>query len=300
MLPRLVLIGAPSSAGARHKGQEHAPGALRAAGLLDRLREAGVECVDTGNLPLVAFAPDVDHPKCQNLGLVAAVAARLAARVAGARHEGSRLLVLGGDCTLTLGCVAGLRRDVPDLGLLYVDGDIDMNTPEDTPSGICDGMVLAHMTGRVDNALSRCGASFPLLPDERIVAFGCNTAAGYIDPGEWRRFESSSIAGFTTTVILESATREAEKALALIERSSSRFLLHFDVDVVDGDEMPSADLPHPHGLPSSLVTEALKVFWRSTRCEGLIVTEYNAVRDSDGSSTRRLIEMLVEVLTAAV
>ncbi len=36
-----VVIGVPSSAGAHHAGQERAPDALRAAGLLDRLAAAG-------------------------------------------------------------------------------------------------------------------------------------------------------------------------------------------------------------------------------------------------------------------
>jgi arginase family enzyme len=40
---RLALIGAPTSAGAFAPGQEQAPRALRDAGLLDALRDAGAE-----------------------------------------------------------------------------------------------------------------------------------------------------------------------------------------------------------------------------------------------------------------
>jgi arginase len=43
---RLAVIGVPSSAGAFASGQELAPGALREAGLLARLRGSGLEVDD--------------------------------------------------------------------------------------------------------------------------------------------------------------------------------------------------------------------------------------------------------------
>ena len=52
------LIGVPSSAGAHGPGQEKAPSALRTAGLLGALREAGLDVEDLGDLPLARFAPD--------------------------------------------------------------------------------------------------------------------------------------------------------------------------------------------------------------------------------------------------
>jgi arginase len=43
-MPRpIAVIGAPTSAGAFAPGPEEAPAALRAAGLCDKLRQAGAE-----------------------------------------------------------------------------------------------------------------------------------------------------------------------------------------------------------------------------------------------------------------
>lgn len=47
-----VLIGVPTSAGAHHAGQERAPRALREAGLVKRLQEAGLGIDDAGDLPV--------------------------------------------------------------------------------------------------------------------------------------------------------------------------------------------------------------------------------------------------------
>jgi len=61
-MPSLALIGVPSSAGARRTGQERAPAAFRAAGLLERLRASGLDVADLGDLPSVSFRPDPEHP----------------------------------------------------------------------------------------------------------------------------------------------------------------------------------------------------------------------------------------------
>ncbi len=78
----LALIGVPSSAGARQTGQEGAPAALRAAGLLERLRVKGLDVADLGDLPSVSYSPDPEHPRQQNLALVVDVAQQAADRVA--------------------------------------------------------------------------------------------------------------------------------------------------------------------------------------------------------------------------
>ncbi|TMD43326.1 MAG: hypothetical protein E6I88_01855 [Chloroflexi bacterium] len=53
----LGLLGVPSSAGAHGPGQEKAPSALRAAGLVEALRAGGLSVDDLGDLPLAAFGP---------------------------------------------------------------------------------------------------------------------------------------------------------------------------------------------------------------------------------------------------
>ena len=51
---RLEIVGAPSSAGAYAPGQERAPQADRAAGLVGFLQDRGIAVTDRGDVP--AFA----------------------------------------------------------------------------------------------------------------------------------------------------------------------------------------------------------------------------------------------------
>ena len=88
-----------------------------------------MDVTDLGDLPTVAFRPDCDHPREQNLDLLVDVARQAADRVDRSISNGRLPLVLGGDCTLSLGVIADLLRHQPRLGLLYFDGDLDLNTP---------------------------------------------------------------------------------------------------------------------------------------------------------------------------
>src|ERR1700682_6465099 len=168
----LGLIGVLFSAGAHGPGQEKAPAALRQAGLLGALREAGCPVEGLGDLPVTRFEPDPAHRKSQSLSRVVAVARQVAERVASAVDLNLVPLVLGGDCSITLGVVAGLLRRQPDLGLIYFDGDADLTTPETTHSGIFDSMGAAHLIGKGAPELAHIGPRFPLVPEDRIVLFG--------------------------------------------------------------------------------------------------------------------------------
>jgi arginase len=192
-MKKIGIIGVPSSAGARQTGQEKAPRAFREASLVENLRSAGLAVTDFGDLPEVPFRPDEQNPKAQNLPLVVEVAERVANQVEAVVREDHLPMVLGGDCTIALGVLAGLIRNTPDLGLMYFDGDIDLNTPDTTESGIFDGMVMAHMTGRGVDTLARLGPRYPLMAEEDIALFGYNTEAGAIDAVEIEILQQSQM-----------------------------------------------------------------------------------------------------------
>jgi len=293
-MPGVELIGVPSSAGAHGPGQEQAPAALRAAGLVERLRARGLDVVDAGDLSRVTFSPDPEHPQQQSLGRVVEVAREVADRVDGAAARRRWPLVLGGDCTLSLGVMAGLLRHHPRLGVAYFDGDLDLNTPETTPSGIFDGMVLAHALGRGAPALAGIGPRTPMLDEEDVVLFGYDTAAGSIDPPELAALERSRLARHPLESLRADPAAAARQARAQLESRCPVFLVHFDVDVTD---CPAADVPHASGLDVTAAFAALRVFLEAPACAGLAVTELNPQRDRTGTQSARISEALAEALS---
>ncbi len=293
---KIGIIGVPSSAGARQTGQERAPQSFRRAGFIEHLHSAGLEVIDMGDLSEVAFRPDQQHPKAQNLQLVVDVANHVANQVEGAVRENAIPIVLGGDCTITLGVLAGLISHAPNLGLMYFDGDLDLNTPDSTLSGIFDGMVMAHMTGKGFDTLARVGPRYPLMPEGDIVLFGYNTEAGAIDAVEIEVLQQCQMLKYPVSKIRGKAKESAREALSQLENKADSILIHFDVDVIDFDDFPAGDVPHYHGLSFDEAMSALDVFIASRKFAALVITEFNADRDPEGTLAVRFVDAVAKTL----
>jgi arginase len=274
------LIGVPSSAGAHGPGQEKAPSALRKAGLLGALREAGLELDDLGDLPVARFSPDRAERTRQSQRQVVKVARQVAEAVSRAVERDLIPIVLGGDCTITLGVVAGLLRHQPDLGLIYFDGDADLTTPDTTHSGIFDSMGVAHLIGQGDPELAHLGQRFPLLPEDRIVLFGFHPYE--IEPAESRVLEASGMAKYPVTSMDDRPVELATQARAQLEERARAIAVHFDVDVMDSAEIPLADWPHYDALSFGDAMRCLSVFVGTPKLAALVVTEINPDHDPDG------------------
>ncbi|HEX6931111.1 MAG TPA: arginase family protein [Streptosporangiaceae bacterium] len=286
-----VIIGVPTSAGAHHAGQDLAPDALRAAGLAGELAAAGLTVTDAGNLPGAVFAADRANPAARSVPAVARVAASVADAVAGVVADGKLPLVLGGDCTITIGAVAGLRRCHPRAGLVYLDGDTDIGVPGDSDSGILDSMGISHLLGRGARELTHLGGTAPLLEPDRLAILGA-------DPRETSDAGRAFLA--STGVDLQEAPAliadpvgAAKRAVTAVSAASERYLAHFDIDVVDSADLPLGNFPH-YGSEVSLdsALAALRVLCSDPALAGLVLTEVNPTYDPDGRELRRLVSGL--------
>jgi len=296
MFDRIGLIGVPSSAGAHGVGQEKAPQALRRAGLVTGMESSGIEVVDFGDLPLALYQPRSANRKQQNLARVVDVARRVAERVDEVLKQQLTPVVIGGDCTITLGVLAGYLRHIENLGLLYFDGDIDLNTPATTHSGIFDSMGMAHMIGEGSDALSHIGPRFPLMREDHIVLFGFDPLE--VEKWQWEALEQRQMLRFPVTSFNGQPTEVARSALSQLEQRAEMVLVHFDVDAIDSADFPLADFPHHNeGQSLSEALECFRIFCASPKCGGLVVTEVNPDHDVDGSMVPTFTRLLVKALT---
>lgn len=145
---KIALLGAPTSAAALQAGHEAAPSALRSAGIVRRLQSIGYEVVDLGDDRVELSKPDEASPRARNLPAVVRALEALKPRVEQAVKSGALPLILGGDCSIALAALAGVRRYFRNTGIIYMDRDADLHTPATTSSGSVDGMVVSHLTGR--------------------------------------------------------------------------------------------------------------------------------------------------------
>jgi arginase len=294
------LIGVPTSMGAFAPGQEKGPQALRDADLPGRLSRAGAEVEDHGDAVSVRrWRPDKGNRRAQNAPAVAEVARETAARVRDAAEAGRLPLVLGGDCTVELGTVAGLLPSGGRLGLIYFDVHPDLNVPGSVTEGALDWMGVAHMLGveGVEETLRRVGPRYPLLENEDVFLF----SYGPEQATEWEReaIERRRLKGIPVGEVAADPEGAATRALADMGPRSDRLLVHFDVDTVDFTDLPlSENAGRNEGLPFDAAMRALKGLLRSENLAALTVTEFNPDHgEEDGSTARALAEGLARAFS---
>ncbi len=297
----LGLLGVPSSAGAHTPGQEKAAGALRTGGLVERLEARGCGVVDHGDLAPVVSRPDPEHRRAQNVPLVVEVARAVADRVEAIAIAGQIPLVVGGDCSVTVGVMSGLVRAGQDPSLLYFDGGVDLYVPATQPEGHLDSMGVAHMIAEPGSVpeLSRIGPRYPLLDPSRVVFYG--PCLAHTDDEETSVLARHGMRAFPLDVVQGRAAVAATEARAAIESDGGTFLVHFDVDVLDFIECPIADVPHfEHGMSLADAMASLRILLASPRFGGLVVTEINPDHaDREGTSMGRFVAAMAAAICDA-
>ena len=292
---KIALIGAPSSAAAFLAGSEKAPAALRAAGLVERLQAAGYEVIDHGDCAPRLFADDEEHRRARNLAEIVAGLNDLKTRAEVAVKSGALVLVLGGDCAQAIGLLTGSRRYYKHINLLWFDRDADLNTPATTPSGRIDGMVVAHIIGKGAPELVRFFGESALVREPDVLLFGLQR----VDPPEQEFLAHSPMRHvYAADVRLKGAAKSAAEALAHLHADSREFILHLDTDVIAQEDFSAVNVPDSGGLRLDDVSAALKQIVRSKNLLGFDVAQYNPDKDPDGSSARKLVDLIVEALTA--
>ena len=289
----IAIVGAPSSIGIRPYDEggsrrlDLAPRALREQGLVARLAAR-----DRGDVIPPAYRDFERQGICpRNEDDVGAYSRALAERVRAASADGAFVLVLGGDCSIVLGCLLGARGR-GRIGLVYVDAHADYASPEESGTGSAASMCLALAVGRGDTPLARLGGDRPLARPEDVVLIARRDHA---EP--W--YGHDALRDSPILDLPHEAVRErgpAGTARAALERLARNdvdgFWIHVDADVLDPDLLPAVDSPTPGGLGLGELTELVTPLVRHPGALGLELTIYDPALDPDRSSAARLAGLL--------
>jgi arginase len=277
----LNMIGAATSAGAYAPGQERAPAAFRRHGLAAALASRGRIIRDRGDVASFRWRPDPSRSQAMNLEAVRHACELVASAVATAIAAQEDVLVLGGDCTVELGTVAGANAAGARVGLIYVDFDADLNTPA-TSDGALDWTGVAHLLNLpgCEPSLAGLGPTCPLLAPEQLLYFG---VANITPP------ESDAIKDHAIKVISrEYALGDIEAAAAGAAEWAAPFdcvLVHLDVDVLSFIDFPIAEnVRRCDGLKLEQAAFVLKQLAALPQWRGLTITEVNPDHAPDESA----------------
>jgi len=293
----IAIIGAPSSIGlgpyedgqVRHVNR--APSVLRERGLIARLR-----AVDLGDVAPPPYRDFERSPgRARNEPEMVAYSRSLGDRVSRALVNGHFALVLGGDCSIVLGCLLAARRRAGAVGLAYLDAHADFASPGDSVSGSVSSMALSFATGRGSSALSRLGGAMPLVGDHQVALLGRRDDGG--ERHGHGALAESSILDVPSAQLQDDWLEVAATALDQVAPPDVRgYWIQVDVDVLDPAAMAAVEAPEPGGLTPRELLRVLTPLVQHPRALGLSLTTYDPALDPDRSCARRLVNVLEALL----
>jgi arginase len=272
------VLGVPLRSGSLYPGSENDAQAYRDAQLVARLRAAGCEAVDDGDVAIPSYLPHHAIPPIRSWPGPRIAWECVSERVAPLLQEPGQVpLLIGCDCSIVVGTTQALMRAAPeDVHVLYIDGDFDDAPPDPVRCQSAAAMAVWLLTQ---------GSPFwtgPSLRPSQVTVIGWNTPS---------QSKLAGLGSLSLADVRRAGAREAAgQALQAIPPSAS-ILLHFDIDVLQRQDMPAAYFPHTEGLSLSEGAGLLRVLLTDPRIRLIEISEYAALRDFDQRHVNALVDL---------
>jgi arginase len=211
-------------------------------------------------------------------------------------------IVYGGECSVLLGTVSGLRDARGRAGLVFVDGHEDttpLDVSEDGEAANMEIGLLLGTTGQLAPAPLR--RRLPALEPAGLAMLGRR------DHELRRRLNVASLADLGVHLrgddaVAASPADAARGAVQHVRQNASAWWLHTDLDVVAQDIFTAGRVPGDNdeggGLDWAQLTELTTTALASGGCAGWSIVIYDPEQDPDGSQARRIVEFVADVAAA--
>jgi arginase len=294
----VTIVGAPLDLGQGRRGVDMGPSAIRYAGLEERLSSFGCRVVDRGNVSTrepESLAMGDEHARF--LAEILETCAGLAGLVEDVVAGGALPLVLGGDHSIALGTLAGLRIAAGEPGgVIWIDAHGDLNTPATSPSGNVHGMPLAAALGVAGDAFAHPSLELPAVDPKRVVLLGLRS----LDPAERTLIRDTGIRAITMTEIDRIGIERA--VLEAIDRASGPGFVHvsIDLDALDPEVAPGVGTPVKGGLTYREAHLACEDLAESGFVGSLELVEVNPILDRENGSASIAVELAASALGQSI
>ena len=284
------LISAPSILGLKPGGVEKLGESLLASGLAEYLKvqQPVVHVPDLNAL----YSDQWDENNCLNSKVIRDFSLRLGKAVGKSIDSGRFPLILGGDCSILIGIMAGLKAR-GEFGLIFLDAHADFYLPEQSPTGEVADMDLAIVTGRGPELLTNISSMMPYVKDENVIHLGQR------DWEETRKYGSEDIRETTIKCFsyaeigsMGSGGLNRELLQHLDQLNVEGYWIHLDTDVLSDEINPAVDYRLPGGLRFEQVESIIKSLLQAERIIGISVAIFNPHLDAGGSISKNIVQSL--------
>jgi arginase len=174
------------------------------------------------------------------------------------------VLLIGGDCGISLGGIAHAARAHEDLAVVWFDAHPDLHSPDSSPSGAFGGMVLRAVLGDgVDGMSMKPGTVLP----SRVVLAGTRS----FDDAEQGYADDQQLTELTADALAEPAAL----AEAVSNTGARSVFVHVDLDVLDPSEIAGVTSAQPFGVPLADLLASIAALRASVPLVGAAITGFS-------------------------
>ncbi|HBT19262.1 MAG TPA: arginase [Clostridiaceae bacterium] len=291
---KIELIGFPMFYGCDRPGVEHGPDKLREEGLLELLKKYNTHVVDKGNIDidLVDVSKKyASHDHMKYLKEVVEGNKRLAVSVEETLKNGNLPFVVGGDHSLGLGSMAGVKAaHKEDFAVIWIDAHADLNLNETSPSGNIHGMPLGASAGLGDPSLTELHIKGQKVAPKNIYILGLRS----VDEGEEVIIKEHGIHTWRMTDIRERGMEKAIQELLekLAESGIQKVHLSYDIDSLDARLVPGTGTPVEDGLEYEESKTLVEAIIGTGLVQSIDFVEFNPITDKEDMTLKSSLTML--------
>ncbi|WP_088103401.1 arginase [Halalkalibacter urbisdiaboli] len=290
----ISIIGVPMDLGQKRRGVDMGPSAMRYAGLIEELEELGFSVRDYGDISINrSINRNTKIENLENLHEVIHASEELQKVVEEIQEEDSFPLILGGDHSISIGSIAGMSKRHQNLGVIWYDAHVDLNTEKTSPSGNIHGMPLAVNLGIGHPMLTNIAGYAPKIKPENIIIIGARS----IDAGERELIKEQGIKVYTMHEIDRlGMTTVMQETIDYFSERTDGVHLSLDLDGIDPLDAPGVGTPVLGGITYRESHLALEMLAESQLITSAEFVEVNPILDHKNQTA----DVAVALITSLV
>src|SRR5690606_3480961 len=238
---------------------------------------------------------------------VLTMAERVSEAVRATLEQGEFPIVIGGDHSIAVGTIAGVRMAYPKirLGVIWIDAHPDMHSPYTTPSGNMHGMPAAislnedNLESKLNSPeqetlnfwyqLKNVGGICPKIRYEDLVMIGIRDT----EPAEEYLLKEKGIKRFTTKEVRRAGVEKV--AIEALRHLEDCDLIHvsFDVDVMDPSVSRGTGTPVPNGISGREARTLVVRLMQSKKVVSFELVEVNPTLDTENAMAEQTFDILL-------
>ena len=273
-------------------GVKKLPGWLKNYGFHQRLKPTGIH-----TLTPPAYTMELDEiSRVRNADAIVAFAKEQELIVRKVLNDGAFPIVIGGDCSIIIGNLLGLKKH-GNYGLFFLDGHTDFMGPELSQSGGAAGMDLAIVAGYGHDKLTNIDHEKPYVKEELVWCVGNRE----YDEEYVNQIVNSHINYYDLNRLRSGGIKNCISSFLDIVKVHhlNGFWIHIDVDVLNDVIMPAVDSRQPDGIEYAEFTEILNLLLGSGKAAGIEITILDPELDTTGEYTKEFVNVFCNALTSS-